>query len=90
MLAQRANVLERVGDVCLAGLDLLQPRLTARPGAFETWMRRRGKLGGQNKVPRVDNSGTLTRELVEFLRESGQAGAAVTADAATYAEPATR
>ncbi len=64
--------------------------LTARPGAFETWMRRRGKLGGQNKVPRVDNTGTLTRELVEFLRETGQAGAAVTPEAATHAEPATR
>ena len=31
-----------------------------------------GKLGGQNKVPRMDGSGTLTHELVDFLRHSGQ------------------
>jgi hypothetical protein len=43
--------------------------VVARRGSFEAWMRRRGKLGGQNKVPRMDGSGTLTRELVDFLRE---------------------
>jgi len=43
--------------------------VVARPGAFESWMRSRGKLGGQNKVPRMDGSGDLTRELVEFVRE---------------------
>jgi hypothetical protein len=42
----------------------------ARPGSFEAWMRRRGRLGGQNKVPRMDDTGTLTRELGEFLREN--------------------
>jgi len=45
--------------------------LVARLGAFESWMRRRGKLGGQNKVPRMDGSGDLTRELVAFAREAG-------------------
>jgi hypothetical protein len=40
-------------------------------------MRRRGKLGGQNKVPRVDNTGALTLDLFQFLRESKLAGAAV-------------
>ncbi len=42
--------------------------IVAAPGSFETWMRRRGKLGGQNKVPRMDNSGQLTADLVDFLR----------------------
>jgi hypothetical protein len=46
--------------------------IVAAPGGFESWMRHRGKLGGQNKVPRIDNSGTLTRELVGFLREHGR------------------
>jgi hypothetical protein len=32
-------------------------------GAFYEWMRSRGKLGGQNKVPRLAN----TREYVEQL-----------------------
>ena len=35
-------------------------------------MRSRGKLGGQNKVPRMDSTGTLTQELVEFLRTTGK------------------
>jgi hypothetical protein len=48
--------------------------LVACPGSFESWMRRRGKLGGQNKVPRVDNSGSLTRELLDFLRETDRVG----------------
>ena len=48
--------------------------LLAHRGAFEAWMRWRGKLGGQNKVPRVDNTGALTRGLLEFLRQTGQTG----------------
>ena len=43
----------------------------ARPGAFNAWMRSRGKLGGQNKVPRMDGTGALTRDLVHFLRDQG-------------------
>lgn len=37
-------------------------------------MRRRGKLGGQNKVPRMDNTGSLTCDLVQFLRETDRVG----------------
>jgi len=44
--------------------------ILAHPGAFEAWMRRRGKLGGQNKVPRMDATGALTCDLVAFVRES--------------------
>jgi hypothetical protein len=44
--------------------------VAARSGAFDAWMRRRGKLGGQNKVPRMDNLGALTGELMEFLSAS--------------------
>src|SRR5262249_53593444 len=55
------------------GVGLPAPALlVARPGSFEAWMRRRGKLGGQNKVPRVDNSGTMTRELLAFLQEANR------------------
>ncbi len=60
------------------GIGIAPPAvLTAAPGTFEGWMRRRGKLGGQNKVPRVDGSGALTRELLDYLRETGQAGESV-------------
>lgn len=45
--------------------------VVAKPGGFDAWMRSRGKLGGQHKVPRMDNSGTLTLEIVAMLREKG-------------------
>lgn len=37
----------------------------AQPGLFFNWMKSRGKLGGQNKVPRLAN----TREFIEPLLE---------------------
>lgn len=51
--------------------------LAARPGTFEGWMRRRGKLGGQNKVPRMDASGALTRDLADYARSAGLVDAEV-------------
>jgi hypothetical protein len=54
------------------GVGIASPALiAARPGAFDAWMRSRGKLGGQHKVPRMDGSGTLTRELADFLHDQG-------------------
>jgi hypothetical protein len=54
------------------GVGLPMPGLVvARPGGFEAWMRSHGKLGGQHKVPRMDSAGTITAQLVTFLRESG-------------------
>ena len=62
----------------IAGVGLPAPALqVAPPGTFENWMRNRGRLGGQNKVPRVDGSGELTRDLLQFVRDSGQAGASI-------------
>jgi hypothetical protein len=61
------------------------PRLVVvRPGAFEAWMRSRGKLGGQHKVPRMDGTGALTRELLECLVAQDQ----VACDVAEGAGPA--
>ena len=40
-----------------------------RRGGFADWMRSRGQLGGQHKVPRMDNSGRLTDELTRFFRK---------------------
>jgi hypothetical protein len=55
------------------GVGLPLPALiVARPGGFDAWMRSRGKLGGQHKVPRMDNAGTLTGQLASFLREGSQ------------------
>jgi hypothetical protein len=46
--------------------------VSAGAGAFDAWMRSRGQLGGQHKVPRMDSSGKLTEELLAFLRTQGQ------------------
>ena len=44
-------------------------------GGFDDWMRSRGKLGGQHKVPRMDSAGTLTADLVAFLRAENRVAA---------------
>lgn len=45
-------------------MALLQPLLhSVREGTFYEWMGKRGKLGGQNKVPRLNNS----REYIEGI-----------------------
>lgn len=55
-----------------AGAGLPMPAIVVvRPGGFEAWMRSRGRLGGQNKVPRLDGQGPLTSGLVAFLRDAG-------------------
>ena len=40
--------------------------LVARPGMFAAWMKRRGKLGGQNKVPRIITAPDLLADLCRF------------------------
>jgi hypothetical protein len=50
------------------GVGLPLPALVCvQPGGFEAWMRSRGKLGGQHKVPRMDNGGVMTKEIVGLL-----------------------
>jgi hypothetical protein len=51
---------KRAGDV-----GMLPPRLIPLPaGTFYAWMRSRGKLGGQNKVPRVTNDRAVAEGLL--------------------------
>jgi hypothetical protein len=59
----------RAGDLTLRGPEVV----SVRRGGFADWMRSHGKLGGQHKVPRMDNSGRLTEELTDWFR--GEAGA---------------
>ncbi|QDV33767.1 GH3 family domain-containing protein [Tautonia plasticadhaerens] len=62
------------------GVGLPMPSVVAvRPGGFADWMRSKGKLGGQHKVPRMDGGGLLTSELVEFFRGSGAVSAELAA-----------
>ncbi len=43
--------------------------ILVEPGSFADWMNGRGKLGGQNKVPRVINDGELFAGLLRFAQE---------------------
>jgi hypothetical protein len=45
--------------------------LAVPPGTFAAWMKRRGRLGGQNKVPRIINDAELAKDLTRFAEEAG-------------------
>lgn len=53
----------RAGDFGMAPPKVV----AARPGAFAAWMQSRGKLGGQNKVPRVITDDALFLALRSFV-----------------------
>jgi hypothetical protein len=49
-------------------LTMRRPEVRAvRCGGFAAWMASRGKAGGQNKVPRMDNTGATTRDLLAWF-----------------------
>lgn len=49
-----------------ADLSLTRPDIKVMPaGTFENWLKSKGKLGGQHKVPRLSNSRELIEELLE-------------------------
>jgi hypothetical protein len=57
----------RAGD-----LTMLAPEVwPVRRGGFADWLRSRGQLGGQHKVPRLDNSGRLTAAIAGWLTAHG-------------------
>ncbi|HXP29769.1 MAG TPA: GH3 auxin-responsive promoter family protein [Stellaceae bacterium] len=50
------------------GFGMDAPRVVAaKPGSFAQWMKSRGQIGGQHKVPRVIQDRELFRSLEEFL-----------------------
>ena len=53
---------KRYKDITLDPLVLTE----ARPGLFFDWLKSVGKLGGQNKVPRLANDRTVMDELLKF------------------------
>jgi hypothetical protein len=54
---------KRAGDMALS---LPQVRV-CKEGTFYQWMKKRGKLGGQNKVPRLANDRRFVDELKDLL-----------------------
>ena len=43
------------------------------PGTFTAWMQKRGRVGGQHKVPRIIHDDTLFDDLKRFVMERAQA-----------------
>jgi hypothetical protein len=53
------------------GFGLKPPVVQAMPpGGFAAWMKQRGKLGGQNKVPRIITDQALLAQLLEVASDS--------------------
>ena len=53
---------KRYHDITLQHLEIV----TARPGLFDDWLRSKGKLGGQHKVPRLGNDRTNIDQLLQL------------------------
>lgn len=53
---------KRYKDITLQHLEIVK----ARPSLFNDWLKSRGKLGGQNKVPRLSNSREIMEQLLEM------------------------
>lgn len=70
-----ADLLARNADYAAhraEGVGLPRPEVRAvAPGGFAAWMKSKGKLGGQHKVPRMDGTGKLTGEMAEFFGRRG-------------------
>jgi hypothetical protein len=56
---------KRFKNITLQHLEIIP----AREGLFNDWMKSRGKLGGQNKVPRLSNSREHIEQLLDFNQE---------------------
>ncbi|MBQ8158235.1 MAG: GH3 auxin-responsive promoter family protein [Prevotella sp.] len=56
---------KRYKDITLQPLELI----VAREGLFNDWLKSKGKLGGQHKVPRLSNSRDILEELLAMLNE---------------------
>ena len=53
---------KRYKDITLQHLEIIQ----ARPGLFNDWLKSKGKLGGQHKVPRLSNSRDTMEQLLHL------------------------
>ena len=56
---------KRYHDITLQHLEVIK----ARPNLFNNWLKSRGKLGGQHKVPRLSNSRQHIDELLKMNNE---------------------
>lgn len=54
---------KRTNDMAL-GFPILHH---VAPGTFDEWLRERGKLGGQHKVPRLSNDRSIMEQLLQYI-----------------------
>ena len=55
---------KRYKDITLQRLELIK----ARPGVFNDWLKHKGKLGGQHKVPRLCNNRDIIEQVIALNR----------------------
>ena len=55
---------KRYKDITLQHLEIVE----ARQGLFNDWLKLRGKLGGQHKVPRLSNSRDTMEQLLALQK----------------------
>lgn len=59
---------KRFHDITLQHLEIV----VARPNLFNDWLKMKGKLGGQHKIPRLSNSRKVIEELLELNQEPAE------------------
>ena len=59
---------KRYKNITLQHLEIVE----ARHDLFNDWLKSKGKLGGQHKVPRLSNSRTIIDELLRMNQQSQQ------------------
>ena len=58
---------KRFHDVTLQHLEIVK----ARPNLFNDWLKSRGKLGGQHKVPRLANNRDIIDQVLALNTNEG-------------------
>lgn len=58
---------KRYKDITLQHLEIVE----ARPNLFNDWLKLKGKLGGQHKIPRLNNSREIIEQMM-ILNEKGR------------------
>jgi hypothetical protein len=61
---------KRYKDITLQRLELIQ----GRQGIFNDWLRQKGKLGGQHKVPRLCNNRDIIEQVLTIQNGNTQRG----------------
>lgn len=59
---------KRFHDITLQHLEIV----VARPNLFNDWLKMKGKLGGQHKIPRLSNSRKVIEEMLELNQEPAE------------------